>query len=75
MASARHRVRRSLSQRTLQHDLQGSRDALIAFDGFEPLRPPVAEAVLQRPAGIVAKRRWPQWLLRARSWWMSLYQR
>lgn len=48
---------------------------MIAFDGFEPLRSPVAEAVLQRPAGIVAKRRWPQWLLRARSWWMSLYQR
>ena len=53
MASARHRARRSLTQRALQHDLQGARDALIAFDGFGPAVHPVPAAVLQRFADLL----------------------
>ena len=75
MASARHRARRSLTQRALQHDLQGARDALIAFDGFGPAGHPVPAAVLQRPSSDVAPRRWPQWMQRARQWWASVLQR
>jgi len=75
MASARYRSRRSLSQRSLQHDLQGARDALIAFDGFEPAGVPVPAAVLQRPPAGSTLQGWPQWLQRARCWWSSMRQR
>ena len=75
MASARCRSRRSLSQRSLQQDLQGARDALIAFDGFEPAGHPVPAAVLQRPSTGSTLRGWPQWLERAGQWWASMRQR
>ena len=75
MALARYRSKRSLSQRSLQQDLQGARDALIAFDGFEPAGHPVPSAVLQRPSTGSTLRGWPQWLERARHWWASMRQR
>jgi len=75
MASARYRSRRSLSQRSLQHDLQGARDALIAFDGFEPAGVPVPAAVLQRPSTGPTLQGWPQWLQSVLRWWSSTYQR
>ena len=74
MAAGRHRGRRALTQRALQHDLQGARDALIAFDGFEPAVSPVPAAVLQRPSD-APRQAWPQWLAWMRNLWSSMRQR
>ena len=38
-----------VSSRTLQQDLQGSHEALIAFDGYESAGPVLQASVLQRP--------------------------
>ena len=75
MATARYRSSRSLTQRSLQHDLQGARDALIAFDGFEPAGHPVPAAVLERPSAGSTLKGWPQWLQWARQLWTSMRQR
>ncbi|MDA7433279.1 hypothetical protein N8501_01275 [Synechococcus sp. AH-601-N10] len=53
MSSVRNRSQShhspQVNQRALQHDLEGAREALTAFDGFESARPMLQATVLQRP--------------------------
>ena len=50
MSSARNRSREQLSPRALLQDLQGARDAMIAFDGYEPPATALHASVLDRPS-------------------------
>ncbi|QNJ19332.1 hypothetical protein SynA1825c_01018 [Synechococcus sp. A18-25c] len=50
MSSARNRSREQLSPRALLQDLQGARDAMIAFDGYEPPSTALHAMALDRPS-------------------------
>ena len=50
--------------RSLDEDLQGAKDALIAFDGFVPSsQPHHLESVLERPSAVQGQSRYSGWLL------------
>ena len=54
MSSARNRSQSGespqVSQRILQHDLEGVGEAMTAFDGFKSAGPVLESMVLQRPS-------------------------
>ncbi len=55
MSSVRNRSQShqspQVTQRILEHDLEGVGDAMTAFDGFKSAGPVLSSTVLQRPSG------------------------
>ena len=76
MSSVRNRSQSHFSpqvnQRVLQHDLEGAKEALAAFDGFESAGPVLQSTVLQRPRGPQQRSLLQQWLKQARNLFASV---
>ena len=75
MSSVRNRSQShsspKVNQRFLQHDLEGAKESLIAFDGFEFAGPVLSDSVLQRPRGPQQRSLLQQWLKQARNLFAS----
>ena len=76
MSSGRNRLQShhspKVNQRVLQHDLEGDKEALTAFDGFEFAGPVLPTTVLQRPRGPQQRSLLQQWLKQARNLFASV---
>ncbi len=73
MSSARNRSREQLSPRALLQDLQGARDAMIAFEGYDPPATALHASVLDRPnAPSPQAQGWGMVLQRVQSWVTSV---
>ena len=75
MSSARNRSREQLSARALLQDLQGDRDAMIAFDGYEPPATALHASVLDRPsAPATASKGWERFVQRIQAWLATAFR-
>ena len=75
MSSARNRSREQLSARALLQDLQGARDAMIAFDGYEPPATALHASVLDRPsAPSTASTGWELVVQRIQAWMSTAFR-
>ena len=76
MSSVRNRSQSHHSplvhQRVLQHDLEGAKEAMTAFDGFESAGPVLPAKVLQRPRRPQQRTLLQQWLKQARNLFASV---
>ena len=75
MSSARNRSREQLSARALLQDLQGARDAMVAFDGYEPPTMALHASVLDRPsAPATASKGWERFVQRIQAWLATAFR-